>query len=146
MKKLIALILILVITSFIVVSKKDTSLEMEIATEKSQNPNPKNEKWEYIKDRLFDGETENVYRMEGPILFILNKATKQDSLVVQQIMKELRAILPNKTIDYYEDYTRVFYQNLNNSVTYAGSNDAAKQNNGIYRFEQKYNSIKIIFV
>lgn len=74
MKKLIALILILVITSFVVVSKKDTSLEMEIAIEKSGNindvvyvkpPNFKSEKykWEYIKDRLFDGETEHVYKI-----------------------------------------------------------------------------------
>lgn len=150
MKKLIVLILILVITSFVVVSKDGVSLNQKmdsrLSTGKRENTNPKNKNWEYVKDRLFDGQTENVYRVEGPILLILNKATKQDSLAVQQIMKELRAILPNKTIDYFEDYTRVFYQNLNNSDKDTDSNDAAKKNKGIHRYEQKYNSIKINFV
>ena len=150
MKKLIALILILVITSFVVVSKDGVPLNQKmdsrVLSGKNEDINSKNKNWEYVKDRLFDGETENVYRMEGSILFILNKATKYDSLVVQQIMKELRTILPNTTVAYYEDYTRVFYQNLNNSDKDTDSNDFAKKNKGIYRYEQKYNSIKINFV
>lgn len=67
MKKLIALILILVITSFVVVSKDSTPLNMEISFNKNGNPNDivfvkapdvKSEKykWEFVKDRLFDGE------------------------------------------------------------------------------------------
>lgn len=107
MKKLIALILILVITSFVVVSKDSEPLEIKFAKENSYNPNPKNKNWEYVKDRLFDGETEKVLKREGPILFSLNNASQQDSLIVNEIIKELRTVIPNKTIDYFDNFTGV---------------------------------------
>jgi sensor histidine kinase YesM len=115
MKKLIALILILVITSFIVVSKDDTPLNMELSFNKNGNPNDivyvkppdfKSEKykWEYIKERLFDGETENVYKIKGPILISLKDASPQDSIIINEIIQELRIIIPNKTIDYFTSF------------------------------------------
>lgn len=107
MKKLIALILILVITSIVVVSKNDTSLNMNIANDKSKNPNQYNKNWEYVKDRLFDGETEKVYNREGPILISLKYASKQDSLIVNEIIQELRTVIPNETIDYFDSFTGV---------------------------------------
>lgn len=107
MKKLIALILILVITSFIVVSKESTPLNIKIATEKRNNTNPKNKKWEYVKNRLFDGETEKVLKREGPILIELKYASKQDSLIVNEIIQELRTVIPNQTIDYFNNYTGI---------------------------------------
>ncbi|AOW08907.1 sensor histidine kinase [Flavobacterium gilvum] len=110
MKKLIALILILVITSFIVVSKDDMSLNEKIAIEKKNIPNSENKKWEYVKDRLFDGETEKVFKREGPILFSLNNASKKDSLIVNEIIQELRTVIPNKTIDYFTIFTGVSFE------------------------------------
>lgn len=107
MKKLIALILILVITSFVVVSKDSEPLEIKFAKENSYNPNPKNKNWEYVKDRLFDGETEKVLKRGGPILFSLNNASQQDSLIVNEIIKELRTVILNKTIDYFDNFTGV---------------------------------------
>ncbi|MGQ7946067.1 sensor histidine kinase [Flavobacterium sp. WC2509] len=107
MKKLIVLILILVITSFVVVSKDNMSLDQKIETEKSKNPNPKNKNWEYVKDRLFDEKMEKVFKREGPILFSLDNASKQDSLVVNEIIKELRTVIPNKTIDYFKNFAGV---------------------------------------
>ncbi len=111
MKKLIALILILVITSFVVVSKDSIPIGVKIATDNSNNSNPKNKNWEYVKNRLFDGQTEKVYRIEGPILVVLNKASKQDSLAVHQIINELRIILSNKTIDYFNNFTGMSFEN-----------------------------------
>nr|WP_315151591.1 histidine kinase [uncultured Flavobacterium sp.] len=108
MKKLIALILILVITSFVVVSKDDMSLNQKIETEKRRNP--KNKNWEYVKDRLFDGETEKVYKREGPILISLRYASKEDSLIVNEIIRELRTVIPNKTIDYFKNFTGFFLE------------------------------------
>lgn len=110
MKKLIALILILVITSFVVVSKDSIPIGVKIATDNSNNSNPKNKNWEYVKNRLFDGQTEKVYKIKGPILVVLNKASKQDSLAVQEIMKELRTILPHKTIDYFNNFTGMSFE------------------------------------
>lgn len=107
MKKLIALILILVITSCIVVSKNDTSLNQNIEKEKSKNPNHYNKNWEYVKDRLFDGETEEVPKREGPILITLRNASKQDSLIVDEIIKELRTVIPNIPVDYFKNFTGV---------------------------------------
>lgn len=137
MKKLIALILILVITSFVVVPKDSKPLSNKIVLENSNNPNPKNKKWEYVKDRLFDGETEKVYRVEGPILLTLYKATKQDSLVVLQIMKELRVILPNKTIDYFDNYV--------NSLTKKIKVNHYKYTGDIPMYELRNNKIELAF-
>ncbi|MBA0885079.1 sensor histidine kinase [Flavobacterium undicola] len=138
MKKLIALILILVITSFVVVSKDDQSLSMKIAIENSKNPNPKNKNWEYVKDRLFDGETENVYKLKEPILIDLTNATKQDSLAVEEIIKELRTILPNKTIDYFNNFTDKNYGDLQIA-------DYNKKIKGISVYELRVNTIKLNF-
>ena len=108
MKKLIALILILVITSLVVVSKKDTSLEMEIATEKSRNPNPKNEKWEYIKqqiaDEKIDLELDYPQKYQEPILLDIKNATAKDSLAVIAFIKNLKALFPSKKVGYFSDF------------------------------------------
>ncbi|MGM8361022.1 sensor histidine kinase [Flavobacterium sp. ARAG 55.4] len=109
MKKFIALILILVVTSSIVVSKNDTSLNMNLANDKSNNPSQYNKNWEYVKDRLFDGETETVYKREGPILISLKYASKQDSLIVNEIIRELRTVIPNETVDYFDNFTGVSF-------------------------------------
>ncbi|MFL9830236.1 histidine kinase [Flavobacterium sp. ST-87] len=109
MKKLIALILILLVTSSILVSKNDTSLNINIANDKSEKPNQYNKNWEYVKDRLFDGETEKVYKREGPILISLKYASKQDSLIVNEIIRELRTVIPNKTVDYFDNFTGVSF-------------------------------------
>lgn len=65
---------------------------------------PKDEKWEYIKDRLFDGETSNVQKLNGPILFTLENATAEDSLMVENAIQKIRTIIPNKKIDFYENF------------------------------------------
>jgi two-component system, LytTR family, sensor kinase len=115
MKKLIVLSLILVITSFIVVSKDSTPLNMEMSFNKNGNPNDtiyvkapdinsEKYKWEFVKDRLFDGETENVYKIKGSILISLKDASPQDSIIIKEIMQEFRTIIPNKTIDYFKNF------------------------------------------
>lgn len=108
MKKLIALILILVITSFVVVSKKDTSLEMEIAIEKSRNPNPKNEKWEYIKQQITDGKIDlkidYSQKYQEPILLEIKNATAKDSLAVVAFIKNLKELFPLKKVSYFSDF------------------------------------------
>lgn len=108
MKKLIVLILILVITSFIVVTNDLSTLENVVQT--NVQTNPKNKNWEYVKDRLFDGQTQNVYKKEGPILILLEKGSKLDSLIVNEIIKELRTVIPNMTIDYFNNFTGVSYK------------------------------------
>lgn len=112
MKKLIALILILVITSFIVVSNEEDPLIVKISNDKIFHPNPKNKNWEYVKDRLFDGETEKVYKLEGPILIDLSNATRQDSLAVEETINELRTILPHKTIDYFKNFVGKSFEDI----------------------------------
>jgi two-component system LytT family sensor kinase len=139
MKKLIALILILVITSFVVVSKDSKPLNFNIAKEKTESPNSKNKNWEYVKDRLFDGQTEKVYKIEGPILVVLNKASKQDSLAVHKIMKELRTILPHKTIDYFNNFTGMSFEK-------SQFGDYNKKFKGISLHKLRANTIKLHFV
>ena len=108
MKKLIALFLILVITSFIVVSKKDTSLEMEIALENKTNPNPKNKKWEYVKqeiaDEKIDLELDYSQKYQEPILLDIKNATFKDSLAVVAFIKKLKELFPLKKVGYFSDF------------------------------------------
>ena len=70
----------------------------------------KDSKWEYVKNRLFSGkgETEFVYKINeldknAPILIAPLHATKQDSLAINEIIDELRVIIPNRTIDYFKN-------------------------------------------
>lgn len=108
MKKLIALILILVITSFVVVSKKDTSLEMEIAIENKKNTNPINQKWEYIKHEIEDGkidlELDYPQKYQEPILLDIKNATTKDSLAVIAFIKNLKELFPLKKVGYFSDF------------------------------------------
>ena len=108
MKKLIALILILVITSFVVVSKEDTSLEMEIAIENKKNTNPINQKWEYIKHEIEDGkidlELDYPQKHQEPILLDIKNATTKDSLAVIAFIKNLKALFPLKKVGYFSDF------------------------------------------
>lgn len=116
MKKLIALILILVVTSFIVLSNRPKYFNENQAMERIDS---ENFKWEYVKDRLFDGETENVYKIKGPILISLKNASRQDSIIVAEIMHEIRAVIPNKTIAYYENFTGKAFKLDSKSNRYA---------------------------
>lgn len=108
MKKLIALILILVVTSFIVVSKDDMTLEQRIETEKSRNPNSKNKKWEYVKHQITDDKVDlNVDYpkvFQEPILLDIKNATAKDSLAVVAFMKNLKEIFPLKKVLYFSDF------------------------------------------
>lgn len=108
MKKLIALILILVITSFVVVSKDDTSLEMEIAIENSNNSNPKDKKWEYIKQEIanekIDLKVDYSQKYQEPILLDIKNATAKDSLAVFAFMRNLKNIFPLKKVVYFSDF------------------------------------------
>ncbi len=117
MKKLIALILILVITSIVVVSKDPLSIKIKSDKYREQygnindtillkvpDINSEKYKWEYVKDRLFDGETENVYKIKGPILISLKNASQQDSIIIKEIIQELKMIIPNKTIDFFDNF------------------------------------------
>lgn len=83
-----------------------------------------NQDWEFIKERLFSGEGEEEYvyklnqsRWDTPILINLQNATPNDSLVIDEIIKELRIIIPNKTIDYFESYSGKPYDEFNSLVS-----------------------------
>ncbi|NVK52234.1 MAG: histidine kinase [Flavobacteriaceae bacterium] len=136
MRKIISIALIslfFVITPFVVISKFNVKpLNIQVAIENLNNN--KDIKWEYIKDRLFDGKSINVYKVSGPILILLEGANKEDSIAVKTTILQLKKILPNKIIDYFENYTKV---NFNNEK------EKNKKINGtpIYEF---YNSV-IVF-
>jgi sensor histidine kinase YesM len=119
MKKLIALILILVITSFIVVSEKDTSLEMEIATENKKNKNPINQKWEYIKkeiaDEKIDLKIDYSQKYQEPILLDLKNANAKDSLAVIAFIKNLNVVFPLKKVGYFSDFVGTDFETYKKS-------------------------------
>jgi len=96
--KIILLVLILVVTDLIMIFS---------ISEKPKDPN-----WEYVKNRLFDGETSLFRRTEGPILFDLDEVTKSDSLLVKEVMLDLRKLLPNKKIEFFDDFTGMTFSQI----------------------------------
>lgn len=101
---LVLLIVVLVVTNLLMHSNDPLTLGNRVIVENAENP--KDENWEYVKDKLFDGKTPEVYKIKGPILLRLTNATKEDSLLVEESMQEIREILPNKKIDFYENFAR----------------------------------------
>ncbi|MBP0904469.1 sensor histidine kinase [Mariniflexile gromovii] len=103
MKKIVLFCLILAAIPIIVIS----------GSSKSQNrynyyPNlPKDDKWEYVKERVFDGETEKVNKYSGPILVELINASKLDSVALENNFDELRTLIPNKEINYFRNFTGI---------------------------------------
>ncbi|MFD1161222.1 sensor histidine kinase [Hwangdonia seohaensis] len=143
MKRIIALILIFVVTQLIIQSNNRLSLSNRVAIENYKNP--KDDNWEYIKYRLFDGKTESVYKInplmdDGPILLELNRATKLDSIAVQEIMEDLRALLPLKTIEYLDDYAG---EKISNTSKY--KNDWEKKIKDIPYHRLRYSVVPLSF-
>ena len=100
MKKLIALILILVVIPFFIISEE--SLNLEVNKIKLENiKNPEFKKWEYVKDRVFDenGVIEKGY--DKPVIIQLGKsASYKDSLIVSDFIEELKILLPTIKIGF----------------------------------------------
>ncbi|SHJ73955.1 LytTr DNA-binding domain-containing protein [Arenibacter nanhaiticus] len=111
MKRIILLVLILVVTPFLVESEKTLNqLVEEIGISNSKNPETAN--WEYVKDRVFDGETSVFRKLEGPILIELMDASKTDSLLVSEIILDIREILPHKEIDFFNDFIGMSFSEM----------------------------------
>ena len=64
------------------------------------NPNPINQKWEYIKqeirDEKIDLELDYPQKYQEPILLDIKNATAKDSLAVIAFIKNLKALFPLK--------------------------------------------------
>jgi len=68
---------------------------------------PKDENWEYVKDRIATHHIEiNNKLFKGPIFFKLKNASKEDSLVVNNLLDELKILLPSKEIGYLNTFIR----------------------------------------
>ncbi|KAA5824150.1 hypothetical protein FPF71_11080 [Algibacter amylolyticus] len=101
MKRFILLALILISIPVIVISGSSKS-----QNRKNNNPDlPKDDKWEYVKERLFECETQNFHSYSGPILIELVNAHSPDSTALMSVFDELRGVLPDKDIDYFRNYT-----------------------------------------
>ncbi|MFI0429664.1 sensor histidine kinase [Mariniflexile sp. HMF6888] len=118
--KIVLLILVLIVTS-IVVTSTDSKYKHTILPDGTYSSNHiTDSNWEYIKDRLFSGkgEAEFVFKLnqlekKAPILIDLQGETYNDSLTVDSIIKELRTIIPNKTIDIFKNFAGKTFDELN---------------------------------
>lgn len=54
--------------------------------------------WEFIKERLFDGKTPFLPKFQEDIIVVLEKATRQDSLIVKNLCDELNNVLTEREI------------------------------------------------
>lgn len=107
MKKLIVLLLIFIAMPVITVTNGPS------AKHRVTYPPEVDGGWEYVKSRLF-GESMDLYnkKINGPILIELQRATIQDSIIVNSIMEELKNLLPNKKIDYVYNYAKDYSKSV----------------------------------
>lgn len=73
--------------------------------------------WEYVKTRLFPTGGDVTPKFQGPILISLENATAEQTLLVRDIVKEIGALIPNKTISLYKDYTGFTSHQIIDSVS-----------------------------
>ncbi|UKM65500.1 histidine kinase [Flavobacteriaceae bacterium GSB9] len=120
MKKILLLLLLLLTPLiFIMMNSSEDSLLYKIEGD-GYSKETKNIKWEYIKDKLFEGKVyrshEKAKKISGPIiLFTLNNATKQDSLAVKTVIEDLKKVIPNKTTDYFSKFTNIGFSEFVNN-------------------------------
>ncbi|GAA4290197.1 sensor histidine kinase [Aestuariibaculum suncheonense] len=105
MKKLIVLLVIMIAIPLIIVEDSYKNYEYWY----NNYPDlPKDDKWEFFKQRVFGtwGKTPmHVNKYEGPILYELYGASKQDSLAFNEMIGELKELIPNKYIGGFKVYT-----------------------------------------
>lgn len=130
MKRIILLLLILIGISIIPFqgpSKYKTfrSLHFKYNLSDEILKNPEIQKWEYIKTRLFEEGKSTVAKFNGPILINLEDASPQHKNIVDEILKEIKELIPNKTIAYFKDYTGFEYKDvIKNAETLSPENNA----------------------
>jgi len=76
-----------------------------------------NQKWEYVKSRLFPKGGNIAPKFQGPILISLENASEEQRVMVGGIVKEIATFIPNKTISLYKDYTGFTSQEIIDSVS-----------------------------
>ncbi|MFB9051589.1 sensor histidine kinase [Formosa undariae] len=139
-KKILLLISVLIvivsISIFSLIKEKTVISSSQYGTFRNYSPTkipfkPENRGWDYVKNRLFDGKTSRVPKFTGAISYALEGATAQDSLVVENLMSQLRVLAPNKTIEYFHNThgilseDRTFVTNKNNDkISLHDSKDA----------------------
>lgn len=105
MKKIILLLVIVIAVPIIII--EDSSKDYEYYNNNYPDL-PKKKEWEKVKNTFLNNRYNphlNVQRFKGPILVSLPDATISDSVLVNSAILKLKALLPHKTIDYFESYT-----------------------------------------
>ncbi|UJH90682.1 hypothetical protein LZ575_18225 [Antarcticibacterium sp. 1MA-6-2] len=64
--------------------------------------------WKYVENRLFDGKTSRAPKLGHYILPILWGATKEDSLVIDGLVSDLKDLISNNNIIYAGDFTTLW--------------------------------------
>ena len=107
MKKLFALLFILIIIDVVIVSVDSKSLNARIANNEINAP--KDDIWERVKIQVYGNgikKEKTLAKYKGPILFKLENATSKDSLAFNNVLQELNALLPHLETDYFSTYTK----------------------------------------
>ncbi|WP_052825878.1 sensor histidine kinase [Neotamlana nanhaiensis] len=131
MKKILLILIILAPLGLLVVNTSSESLVTNVENDSLYNQNT-NLNWEYIKDNVFGNQLitrKTVARkINGPILFTLNNASKNDSLALTEILLELKEVIPNKTIDYFKSYTKTSFSEFIANPTKTELNGYSRHN------------------
>ncbi len=97
---------------------------------KTKNGSPYNPEekvyWDFLKERLFDGERSIVSSFQGDIVIHLDGASSQDSSIVESLMLQLRQIITNRKVRFSKENMEVdengeIFHSINIDFNYYGS-------------------------
>jgi len=107
--KIALLLLVLIIPYALIISESDKKPLLTRIEKEGYSKQPKDSLWEYVKyefsNERIDLSTNYKQKYTDPILITLEDATSHDSLVVNEIIQELKKSFPLKHVSYYRAYS-----------------------------------------
>lgn len=107
MKKIVFAALLFIVPFYLIINTNEKSI---------YDPLPDatlDDTWERIKVQVYElGKHKNrpIFKYTGPILFKLSNADEKDSLAFENVLNELKVLLPFQEINYFSDYTGVDFE------------------------------------
>ncbi len=109
------------------------------------NPDTEKKYWRFIKERLFDGETSIASKFQNNIGIHLKAECKDDSIIVNDLLKELQVLIPNKKIKYCNSLTRNDIENIDGELINIAINKSPINSNRHVRRSKNINGNQIYY-
>ncbi|MFD1616271.1 sensor histidine kinase [Gelatiniphilus marinus] len=114
MKRIIALVLLIIIPIGLVISETNKKSILHRVEKEGYSKQAKDSLWEYVKlevaEKRIDLNANYNKKYQDPILLNLKNATAKDSMAIEGVIKELQAIFPLKEVAIFDNFIGEDYE------------------------------------